>query len=56
MLQNKSTLKQVLHVATLEEEKQRDELLRYFVKDGDQLIIGDNADPKFRAPYIGQQR
>ena len=45
-----------LYVATLEEEKQRDELLRYFVKDGDQLIIGDNADPKFRAPYIGQQR
>jgi hypothetical protein len=45
-----------LYVSTMEEEKQMNELLSYFVKDGDQLIIGDNADPKFRAPYIGQQR
>ena len=45
-----------LYVATMEEEKQANELLSYFVKDGDQLIIGDNADPKFRAPYTGQQR
>jgi hypothetical protein len=45
-----------LYVSTMEEEKQMNELLSYFVKDGDQLIIGDNADPKFRAPYTGQQR
>ena len=45
-----------LYNSTIEEEKQMEELLRYFVKDGDQLIIGDNADPKFRAPYTGQQR
>jgi len=45
-----------LYVFTMEEEKQMNELMSYFVPDGDQLIIGDNADPKFRSPYIGQQR
>jgi hypothetical protein len=45
-----------LYNSTIEEEKQMEELLRYFVRDGDQLIIGDNADLKFKAPYISQQR
>jgi len=45
-----------LYAMGMEEEKQKQDLLRYFVKDGDQLIIGDNADLKFRAPYTGQQR
>jgi len=45
-----------LYSYTMEEEKQIGDLLRYFVKDGDQLIIGDNADLRFRAPYTGQQR
>lgn len=45
-----------LYVSTMEEEKQMNELLRYFVPDGDQLIIGDNADSKFLAPYISQQK
>jgi len=45
-----------LYNSTIEEEKQMEELLRYFVKDGDQLVVGDNADLKFKSPYIGQQR
>lgn len=45
-----------LYSYTMEEEKQMEDLLRYFVKDGDQLVIGDNADLRFRAPYTGQQR
>ena len=45
-----------LYSYTMEEEKQMGDLLRYFVKDGDQLIIGDNVNRKFRAPYTGQQR
>jgi hypothetical protein len=45
-----------LYNVTIEEEKQIKELLTYFVSDGDQLIIGDNADGKFTAPYIGKQR
>ena len=45
-----------LYVATMEEEKQANELLSYFVKDGDQLRIGDNADLKLKAPYTGKQR
>jgi len=45
-----------LYVSTMEEEKQRDELLSYFIPDGDQARIADNADRKFSAPYIGQQR
>jgi len=45
-----------LYVSTMEEEKQRDELLSYFVKDGDQLILGDSAEPRHKPPYIGSQR
>ena len=45
-----------LYVSTMEEEKQIEELQRYFIPDGDQAIIADSADPKFRAPYISQQR
>jgi hypothetical protein len=41
---------------TIEEEKQSNELLSYFSKDGDQLIIGDNADPQLLLPYITKQR
>jgi hypothetical protein len=42
--------------ATLEEEKQSNELLSYFSQDGDQLIIGDNADQIMKLPYITKQR
>lgn len=45
-----------LYVSTLEEEKQKSELLSYFTHDGDQLIIGDNSPVLLKAPYIGQQR
>ena len=45
-----------LYATGIEEEKQINDLLRYFVKDGDQLIIGDNADIRMHAPYTGQQR
>jgi len=41
---------------TVEEERQSNELLSYFSKDGDQLIIGDNADPIMRLPYVTKQR
>jgi hypothetical protein len=41
---------------TIEEEKQATELLSYFSKDGDQLIIGDNADPLLLLPYISKQK
>jgi hypothetical protein len=42
--------------ATVEEERQANELLSYFSKDGDQLIIGDNADAIMKLPYITKQR
>jgi hypothetical protein len=42
--------------STIEEEKQVHELLSYFTQNADRAIILDNADPKFRAPYISQQR
>jgi len=45
-----------LFSTTIEEEKQANELLSYFSKDGDQLIIGDNADPLMKLPYISKQR
>ena len=45
-----------LFSSTIEEEKQANELLSYFSKDGDQLIISDNADPRLRLPYITHQR
>ena len=41
---------------TIEEDRQSNELLSYFSKDGDKLIIGDNADPLLRLPYITRQR
>ncbi len=40
----------------IEDDEQRMELLSYFTKDSDQAIILDNADRKFLAPYISQQR
>ena len=45
-----------LYNYTIEEEKQMEDLLSYFVKDGDQLVIGDNADLRFRPPYTGKQK
>lgn len=45
-----------LYNSTIEEEKQSNELLSYFIKDGDQTIIADNADPRLRLPYITKQR
>ena len=45
-----------LFSTTIEEERQSNELLSYFSKDGDQLIIGDNADPITRQPYVTKQR
>ena len=45
-----------LYGSTIEEEKMSNELLRIFIKDADKAIIADNCDPKFKAPYIGQQR
>ena len=44
-----------LYTLTMEEEKQRNELLSYFVRDGDQLKIGDNCDIPFKGPYLGKQ-
>ena len=40
----------------IEEEKQIPELLSYFTQNADQALILDNADPRFRSPYISQQR
>ena len=45
-----------LFKTTIEEEKQALELMAYFSKDADQALILDNADAKFRAPYISKQR
>ncbi len=45
-----------LFKSTIEEEKQPLELLSYFSKDADQALILDNADLRFSAPYISQQR
>lgn len=42
--------------STIEEEKQVHELLSYFSQNADKALILDNADTKFRAPYISQQR
>lgn len=45
-----------LYTTTIEEEKQVNELLSYFSSDADQGLILDNADPRFNAPYVSQQR
>ena len=45
-----------LYTSTMEEEKQINELLSYFVKDSNQAILLDNVDLKVRMPYIGAQR
>jgi len=42
--------------STIEEEKQIQELLSYFTQNADKALILDNADPRWRAPYISQQR
>lgn len=42
--------------STIEEEKQIQELLSYFSQNADKALILDNADPRWRAPYISQQR
>ena len=42
--------------STIEEEKQVQELLSYFTQNADRALILDNCDPRFRAPYISQQR
>lgn len=42
--------------STIEEEKQVNELLSYFIKDGDKAIISDNCDPLYKSPYIAKQR
>jgi hypothetical protein len=41
---------------TIEEEKIVNELLSYFSKDGDKIVLSDNGDPRLRIPYISQQR
>jgi len=45
-----------LYNSTMEEEKMRNELLSYFVKDGDQLVLSDNANALMKLPYMGRQR
>jgi hypothetical protein len=40
---------------TIEEEKQSNELLSYFSKDGDKLILSDNCDSILKIPYISKQ-
>jgi len=45
-----------LYNVTIEEEKMSNELLTYFIKDADQIIISDLADPILRLPYITKQR
>lgn len=42
--------------STIEEERQVEELLSYFTQNADKALILDNADLRFRAPYISQQR
>jgi len=42
--------------STIEEERQVPELLSYFTQNADKGLILDNADPKFKAPYISAQR
>jgi hypothetical protein len=45
-----------LYTTTIEEEKQSNELLSYFIKDGDSLVLSDNADPIMMLPYITKSR
>jgi hypothetical protein len=45
-----------LFKTTIEEERQATELLSYFSKDGDQLILSDSADSIMRLPYVTKQR
>lgn len=45
-----------LYTTTIEEEKQSNDLLSYFIKDGDQIVIADNADSQLLAPYISRQK
>jgi len=45
-----------LYNTTIEEEKMSNELLTYFIKDGDQSLIADNCDPRLRLNYITKQR
>jgi hypothetical protein len=45
-----------LYNVTVEEEKQRDQLLSYFIQDGDAVIIADLGDYRLRIPYISKQR
>lgn len=41
---------------TIEEEKQRNELLSYFSQDGDKIVISDNGDAIMKIPYVTRQR
>jgi len=45
-----------LYNTTIEEEKQAKELLSYFTKDSDQIIISDNCDQIMKIPYINKSR
>jgi hypothetical protein len=45
-----------LYTATIEEEHQANELMAYFSKDADQLILADLAEPIVKMPYITKQR
>jgi hypothetical protein len=45
-----------LYTSTIESEKQSNELLKYFISDGDQIIIADNCDPRMTIPYITKAR
>jgi len=45
-----------IYTATIEEEKQSNDLLSYFIKDGDQTVLADNGDYQLRIPYISKQK
>ena len=45
-----------LYDATLEEEYQRDELVSYFIKDAEHIIIADQCDATLRVPYVSKQK
>jgi len=45
-----------IYNTTIEEEKMSNELLSYFTRDADQIVVADNADPRLRLAYITKQR
>jgi hypothetical protein len=45
-----------IYTATIEEERQSRDLLSYFTRDADQIVIADSGDQILKIPYIGKQR